>query len=118
MQSLNIFDAVEFMGFGWFAIIHFTNSLEAILLQIVPVGDIAEGPSKRVAEVDASGDCSRAVIKRYDVSDNDAWRTYCLCKKPREPLHNLKDLDERCFPRWKESRRRIPRGLSGHQAAC
>ena len=64
VQSSDILDTVEFMGLGWFAVIHLTNSLETVLLQIGPIGEVAEGPSKRVAEVDASGDCPRAVIKR------------------------------------------------------
>ena len=66
MQSLNIFDTVEFVGSGWFAVVNLTNSFKAILLQIGSVGKVADDPSKRVAEVDASRDCPRSVI-----SDND-----------------------------------------------
>lgn len=59
MQSLDIFDAVEFVGPRWFAVVHLMDSFKAILLQIGPVGKVADKPSKRVAEVDASGDCPR-----------------------------------------------------------
>ena len=57
MQSLNIVDAVEFVGLGCFAVVHLTNCLKAILLQIGPVSEVADGPIERVAEVDASSDC-------------------------------------------------------------
>lgn len=61
MQSLDVSDAVEFMRHRWSAIVHLTNSLEAILLEIGPVGEVADDPSERVAEVNASSDCRRAV---------------------------------------------------------
>ena len=56
MQSLDVTDAVKFMGHRWFPVVHLTNSLEAILLQIGPVGKVADDPSERIAEVDASSD--------------------------------------------------------------
>lgn len=57
MQSLDVSDAVEFVGPRWFAVVHLTNSLKAILLQIGPIREVADDPSERVAEVDASSDC-------------------------------------------------------------
>ena len=56
MQSLDVFDPVEFMRHRWFTVVHLTNSLEAVLLQIGPVREIADGPSERVAEIYASSD--------------------------------------------------------------
>ena len=56
MESLDEFDAVEIMRHRWFTVVHFTNSLEAILLQIGPVGKVADDPSERVAEINASSD--------------------------------------------------------------
>jgi hypothetical protein len=57
MQSLDESDAVEFVGHRWFVIIHLTNSLKATPLQIGPVGEVADDPSERVADVDARSDC-------------------------------------------------------------
>lgn len=41
------------------------NGFEPILLQIGPISEVAEGPGERIAEIDAGGDCMRAVIWRY-----------------------------------------------------
>ena len=57
MQSLDISDTVEFVGPRWFAVVYLANSLKTVLLQIEPVGEVADDPSERVAEVDASSDC-------------------------------------------------------------
>jgi hypothetical protein len=57
MQSLDISNAVKFVGLRWFSIVHLTNSLKAILLQIGPVGEVADDPSERVTKVDTSSDC-------------------------------------------------------------
>ena len=56
VQSLDVSDAVEFMGHRWFTVVHLPNSLEAILLQIGPVSEVSDGPSERVAEIDTSSD--------------------------------------------------------------
>ncbi len=56
MQSLDVSDAVEFMRHRWFAVVHFSNSLEAILLQIGPISEVTDGPSERVAKVNTSSD--------------------------------------------------------------
>lgn len=56
VQGLDIFDTVEFVRLGRFAAIYLTNGLVAILLEVGPVGEIADDPSERVAKVDASSD--------------------------------------------------------------
>ena len=57
MQCLNVSDAVELVGPRWFAVVHLTNSLKAILLQIGPVGEVADEPCERVTQVDTRSDC-------------------------------------------------------------
>ena len=49
-------------GIGGSPVVHLTNGLEAILLQIVPVGKVADGPSERIAEVNVSSDYWRAAV--------------------------------------------------------
>ena len=62
MQSLHVANTVELVGLWWFPVVYLANSLKAALLQIGPVGEVTDDPSERVAEVDASSDCRRAVI--------------------------------------------------------
>lgn len=68
MQTSNVSDVVDFVGPRCFAIVHFTNGFKAILLQVESIGEIANDPSKRVAEVEARGDYPRAIIKRYGLT--------------------------------------------------
>ena len=56
MQSLDVSDTVEFVRPWWFTVVYLTDSLKAVLLQIAPVGEVADNPSERVAEIDASSD--------------------------------------------------------------
>ena len=54
MQSLNILNAVVFIGQGSFAIIDLLNYLIAVLLKIGSVSEITDNLSERVAKVNAS----------------------------------------------------------------
>ena len=56
MQSLDVSDTVEFVGPWWFTVVYLTDSFEAVLLQIGPVGEVADNPSEQVTKVDASSD--------------------------------------------------------------
>lgn len=57
VQSLDVFDTVVLVRLGWLAVVHFTDSLEAILLQVWPVGEVTDDPGERVAKVNAGSDC-------------------------------------------------------------
>ena len=57
VQSLYIFDAVELVRPRWLAAVHLTDSLKAIPLQVRPIGEIADDPRERVADIDASSNC-------------------------------------------------------------
>lgn len=87
MQSLDVSDAVEFMRHRWFAVVHLTNSLEAILLQIGPVGEVADDPSERVAEVNASSDYDERSLccRQYDKT-NDKEGRHTACVRSQENL--------------------------------
>lgn len=61
VKSLYIFDTVVLVRLGRISLVHFLNSLVAILLQVGSVGKISNDPGKGVSKVDSSSDYSTMV---------------------------------------------------------
>lgn len=57
MQSLDIFNTVVLMRLRRLAAVHLTDSIVTGLLEVRPVGQVADDPRKGVAEVNASSNC-------------------------------------------------------------
>jgi hypothetical protein len=55
VQSLDIFDTVILVRLGGLAVVHFTDSLIPIFLQIWPVGEVSDDPGERISQINASG---------------------------------------------------------------
>lgn len=71
MQSLDVFDTVVLMWLGWLAIVHLTDCLVPILLQVGPACKISDDPSERVAKIHASSDCGQVLVWPYGGSVGD-----------------------------------------------